>query len=45
MLTIHTTVSRLVSNLTSLEFYDYVVNEVRDYHSTVLKDIEINSRK
>ena len=43
--TIHTGVKKLVSNNTSLEFYDSVIEGVQEYHRTVLSDVEINNYK
>ena len=43
--TIHTGCKKLISNEASLDFYTAVTEGVRGYHSTVLKDIEINKKK
>ena len=42
--TIHTAVNKSESNEVSLEFYQCVVDAVRDYHSTVLKGVKINNQ-
>lgn len=41
--TVHTGVNKLVSNNSSIEFYDSVMDGVREYHSTVLSGVEINN--
>ena len=43
--TIHTGVNKMISNATTSESYDTVVDGVREYHTAVLKDIEIDKRK
>ena len=32
----------MVSNITSISLYDSVLDGVRSYHNTVLRDVEIN---
>ena len=39
--TIHPGVNKMVSNESSLEFYCTVVDGVREYHSTVLKNVTV----
>ena len=43
--TIHTGVNKMISNATTSESYDTAVDGVREYHTAVLKDIEIDKRK
>ena len=42
---IHTVVNKIISNLTVIKSYGTVMDGVREYHTTVSKDIEINKRK
>ena len=43
--TIHIGANKMTSNATTIEFYDTVIDGVREYHTTVLKDTEIDKRK
>ena len=42
MKTVHTGVNKLVSNNASIEFYESAVDGVREYHASVLSNVEIN---
>ena len=42
--TIHTGVSKRTSNVTAIEFYDTVMDGVTEYHTKLLKYIEINKK-
>ena len=43
--TVHTGISKLVSNNASIEFYESVMDGVREYHVSVLSNVEINNFK
>ena len=42
---VHTGVKKLISNEASIEFYGTVIDCVREYHTVVLKDVEICKKK
>ena len=43
--TVHTGVKKQVSNNSSIEFYESVIEGVKDYHNIVLAGVEINNCK
>ena len=43
--TVHTGVNKFISNSTTIEMYDTVIEGVREYHSTVLAGVQINNQK
>lgn len=43
--TIYTRAKKITSNTTKIEFCDTVIDGIKEYHTTVLKDSEINKRK
>ena len=43
--TVHTGVKKQVSNNASIDFYNSVIDGVKDYHNTVLSGVEVNNCK
>ena len=43
--TVHTGVNKLISNSAKIKMYDTVIEDVREYHPTVLAGVEINNQK